>query len=375
MFDNLFSTTPDTQITSVSGRLTRTCIGGFLALAFGVGSLASPLVANAKTLAEMKAEYQRPTSVPYPEDNPYSVDKAELGKKLFFDPRLSGNNQLTCAFCHNPSLGWGDGHSLGFGAGMGRLGRRTPTILNLAWSEPLMWDGRFDTLEEQALGPVGAGVEMAQNLETLVAELEEVKGYQVLFNIAFPGTGISLDNIANAIATFERTVISSIAPFDLWVGGDEDAISASAKRGFELFNTKARCSECHSGWNFTDDSLHDIGLPNDAREEKAADGSMIKIEGDIGRGEFFKDNPALQYTFKTPGLRNLPARAPFMHNGSLHSLEDVISHYNTGGYKRPSLSRSMKPLALTDDEAKDIKSFLLTLVSNDPAVTVPILPR
>jgi len=216
---------------------------------------------------------------------------------------------------------------------------------------------------------------MNQGVEELVDELSAVKGYRVLFNIVFPGEGITLDNVAKAIATYERTVVSSIAPFDRWVAGDDDAISDQAKLGFELFNTKARCSSCHSGWNLTDDSFHDIGLPNDKRTVKAPDGTEVEMGPDEGRGAFFKDNPKLRFAFKTPGLRNLPQRAPFMHDGSLHTLMDVIRHYNAGAVKRESLSEEIKPLNLTEGEMKDLESFLLTLVSHEAPTMMPELPR
>lgn len=352
------------------------------AIAFGTtGALAQT------PLAELKKEYERPTETPFPEDNLYTDHKAELGKKLFFEPRLSGHNHFTCAMCHNPSMGWGDGLALGFGEGMNRLGRRTPTILNLAWSESMMWDGRFETLEEQALGPIGASVEMNQPLKDLVPKLQKIKGYVTLFNASFPEDGITLENIAKAIATYERTIVSALAPFDLWVAGDEDAISASAKNGFDLFNDKANCSRCHSGWNFTDDSFHDVGLPitedrkhlhvsdHLASNDHNMDKDVHIHKTDKGRGDIFENNVKMQHAFKTPGLRNLTDRQPFMHDGTLASVRDVIVHYNTGGAKRPSLSDEMKPLNLTESEIDDLVAFLKSAESQDPPVTLPSLPH
>ncbi len=262
-------------------------------------AIAGPV--TGKSRAEWKKEYVRPAETPFPEDNPYSKPKAELGHKLFFDPRLSGNNYISCGTFHNPSFAWGDGLPKGIGNAMTVLGRRTPTILNLAWADSLMWDGRFDTLEEQALGPMAAEVEMNQQMDKVVGELQEVPEYRALFNISFPGSGITIENIAKAIATYERTVVSGVAPFDRWIGGDEEAISASAKRGFDLFNGKANCVACHSGWNFTDGSFHDIGLP----------------DADIGRGNELPNIKMMQHAFKTPTLRNAVERAPYMHDGSL----------------------------------------------------------
>ncbi|WP_282608757.1 cytochrome-c peroxidase [Pelagibius sp. Alg239-R121] len=310
-------------------------------------------------LQKMMELNSRPKSIPFPEDNPYSAEKAELGKMLFFDPRLSGANLISCASCHNPSFGWEDGQPTGAGHGMNRLGRHTPTILNLAWGELFMWDGRMDSLEEQALGPIQAGVEMAQPLDELIAELQGIEGYPVLFEAAFPGEEISGDTIGMAIATYERTVVSNRAPFDLWIDGDENAISESAKRGFVVYNTTANCVSCHSGWNMTDDSFHDIGLASD----------------DVGRAAEMNDMPEFKHAFKTPGLRNIVQRAPYMHDGSLATLSEVIDHYADGFAQRPSLSDEMKPFKLSAAEKQDLIAFLETLTSDDDPVEIPILPN
>jgi len=326
---------------------------------FAVSGVAS--IANAvetKTRAQWKTEYVRPAEIPFPEENPYSKSKADLGRTLFFDPRLSGANYISCATCHNPSFAWGDGLPKGIGHAMTRLGRRTPTILNLAWGELLMWDGRFETLEDQALGPMSAPVEMNQNMEAIVTELSQIPEYRTLFKVNFPGEGITVKNIAKAIATFERTVVSGIAPFDKWIGGDEDAINTAAKRGFDLFNGKANCVACHSGWNFTDDSFHDIGLPDD----------------DIGRGKQVPNVKVMQHAFKTPTLRNVVERAPYMHEGSLKNLHSVVRHYNDGFTKRESLSDQIYKLGLSDKEQADLVAFLKTLSSNDTPTAMPRLP-
>lgn len=217
---------------------------GSIVLALAVSGQAATGDAATKSRSEWKPEFHRPTSVPYPEENPYTREKANLGSKLFFDPRLSGSNSISCASCHNPSFAWGDGLPTGFGHGMTRLGRRTPTILNLAWGELMMWDGRFENLEEQALGPMGADVEMNQDLDAIVSELSHIPGYRTLFKIAFPGDGITLENIAKTIATYERTVVRGVAPFDRWIAGNEKAITEEAKRGFDLFTGKANCVSC-----------------------------------------------------------------------------------------------------------------------------------
>lgn len=308
----------------------------------------------------LKAAYKRPSSIPFPEDNPFTEAKARLGQTLYFDPRLSRSNMQSCASCHNPSFAWGDGLPKGVGDHMKELRRRSPTILNAAWSEILMWDGRFESLEEQALGPIEAGVEMNMPLDDLIEKLSKIEGYAPLFAAAFDGDEeITADKIAMAIATYERTVISGEAPFDRWIKGRGDAISPSAQRGFQLFNGKARCAACHSGWRFTDDSFHDIGLPDD----------------DPGRGAELPGIVKMQHAFKTPGLRNIDQRAPFMHDGSLATLEEVVDHYEHGGRQRPSLSDEMRPLKLTAQDKRDLVAFMKSLTSDDEPVSFVQLPR
>lgn len=306
----------------------------------------------------MKAQYQRPKSVPHPKSNPYTPAKVQLGHQLFFDARLSGPGNVSCATCHNPGLAWGDGQSLGTGWSGNRLGRRTPTILNLAWAEMLFWDGRAESLEEQALGPIQNPEEMAMTLPNLVTTLRDIPGYRSAFAKAFPGEPISPATIGKALATFQRTVVSATAPFDRWIAGEENAIDAAAKRGFVTFNTKARCSSCHGSWRFTDDSFHDIGLPDD----------------DLGRAKVVPGIDLLRHAFKTPTLRNVVERAPYMHNGSKRTLHDVIMHYNGGFERRPSLSADIRRLNLNGSDFEDLIAFLQTLSSADPMVVPPPLP-
>lgn len=326
--------------------------------------LAAPYInaqENGSEIQVLKAQYTRPLDIPYPEDNPYSEAKAELGKMLFFDPRLSASGTQSCATCHNPGLGWEDGMALGTGHGHKKLKRTSPTILNLAWDDLYFWDGRAENLEAQALMPIESSTEMHMTEEDMIGTLNDLKGYSKFFAAAFPEDKgkISKENVAKAIATFERGIVSDVAPFDRWIKGDEVAISESAKRGFVLFNKKANCAACHAGWRFSDSSFHDIGL--DSR--------------DIGRGEFVPQIISMQHAFKTVGLRNIAQRAPYMHNGSLKTLEDVIDHYDHGFIKRDSLSDEIKPLNLTSEEKNDLINFLKTLTSEDPAVTVPVLPK
>ncbi len=188
---------------------------------------------------------------------------------------------------------------------------------------------------------------------------ETVLRYIPPFRAAFPKEGLAPESIAKAIATYERTVVSGRAPFDVWIEGDEKAISEQAKRGFTLFNTKAGCSNCHSGWNFTDDSFHDTGLP----------------DGDIGRGKFFPSVVKMGHAFKTPGLREITRRGPYMHDGSVPSLEAVMDHYNNGGINRLSRSDQIKPLGLSKQEMGELVVFMKTMTSDMAPTAVPILPR
>jgi len=311
------------------------------------------------SIESLKADYRRPNSIPFPKENPYTATKAALGKALYFDTRLSGANLLSCASCHSPAFGWGDGQPKGIGHGMKPLGRRSPSIVNAAFVQVFMWDGRAASLEEQALGPIKTDVEMNMPVEKLIEKLKGVAEYGPMFQAAFPGEEMTLEHIAKAIATYERTVVSGHAPFDAWIDGNEKAISAEAKRGFVLFNAKANCVQCHSGWNFTDDSFHDIGLP----------------DADIGRGKFLPAIVKMQQAFKTPGLREISRRGPYMHNGSVATIEAVIDHYNDGGVNRPSRSAQIKPLGLTKPERADLIAFLNTLTSDMDPTMVPVLPR
>lgn len=305
-----------------------------------------------KDLAALKADYRRPTeAAPVPEDNAPSFAKIRLGWTLFQDRRMSGDETLACVDCHRPELGWQDGLPRARGMGGHSLQRRTPSLLDVAWGETFFWDGRAPSLEAQALMPVQAPDEMNQTLDVLIARLRGIEFYRGLFADAFPqAPDITADNVAKAIAAFERTIASGSTPFDRWIDGDDDAIDAAAKRGFVLFNGKANCAACHSGWRLTDDSFHDIGLPASA---------------DLGRGPVI-GVPLLERAFKTPSLRNVAARAPYMHDGSVGSLRAVVDHYADGIVQRPTLSDDLKRITLTDAERDDLVAFLKTLTLDQP---------
>jgi len=304
--------------------------------------------------------YLRPPTVPAPADNVPNAARIELGKALFFDPRLSGSNWISCATCHNPALGWSDALPTGIGHNGKQLSRATPTILNTAYLPVLMWDGRSGSLEDQALGPVESADEMHQDPDVLVGKLASIPGYRTLFERAYPGQGISKATIAKAIASFERTIVSGEAPFDRWVQGQSDAISASAKRGFELFTNEANCVACHSGFNFTDGSFHNIGVID---------------PGPADNGRFaVKPLKAMRGAFKTPTLRDIALTAPYMRNGIYRTLEEVVEHYVRGGDVRENLSAEIHPLNLSAQDKRDLVEFMLTLTAAPVSVQLPVLP-
>ena len=314
----------------------------------------------AQDITTLKAKYRRPAEIPFPASNPYTPEKAALGKALYFDPRLSGHQNMNCASCHNPSFGWEVPLKGAIGAQNTMLARNAPTILNMAFGDKhYFWDGRAGTLEEQAKGPIQADVEMNMPLDALVKRLAGIPEYKKWFGVVFGSEGITADTIAKSIATFERTVVSGYAPFDAWVDGDESAISDSAKRGFALFNDKANCMACHTGWNFTDNKFHDIGVDTT----------------DIGRAKLDPTNPMAKYAFKTPSLRDITQRAPFMHNGSVADLEAMMAHYVTGGVDRPSRSPQMRAVNLKAEEVADVIEFLKTLTGTKQIVSMPVLPN
>jgi len=332
-----------------------------LAAIFSITALAisaAPSHADA-ALALLKAKYRRPADIPFPAGNPYTPEKAALGKSLFFDPRLSGYQNMNCASCHNPSFGWEVPLKGAIGSQNTMLARKSPTILNRAWGGPYFWDGRAPSLEEQAKGPIQSDVEMNLPLKDAVSRLQKIPEYNKWFDIVFPNDGVTGDTIVAALATYERTVVSGYAPFDSWIDGDDDAISESAKRGFALFNGKARCSGCHTGWNFSDNKFHDTGIAT----------------SDIGRGKIDPDNPKAMYAFKTPSLRDVSQRAPFMHNGSLPDLEAVMVQYTRKAIDRPSRSPYFRLVDLDAEESRDIVEFMKSLTGTKQIVSLPVLPN
>ena len=303
---------------------------------------------------------RRPAEIPFPKDNPYSDAKLQLGRTLFFDPILSGSEVRSCASCHIPGLSWADGRPRAIGERQQPLSLRTPTLLNVAWTPKLGWDGHFRNLEAVAMGPITSAENMNLPEQVLIERLSAIPAYVDAFDAAFGEGDITRRKVELALATFERTIVSSEAPFDRWIGGDETAIGEAAKRGFDLFNGKANCAACHSGWAFTDASFHDIGSAQN---------------NDIGRGKLFPTSVTLRYAFKTPTLRDVARRAPYMHDGSVPTLDAVIDLYDRGGVDRPSRAEEIHPLGLTKDEKADLIAFLHTLNGRPERIAFPELPR
>ncbi len=306
--------------------------------------------------------YEPLPEMKHPADNSWSKEKEELGKMLYFDPRLSGSNWISCATCHNPGLGWGDGLPRAIGHGQKELGRHSPTIINSGYFPLQMWDGRKKTLEEQAVGPIGAAVEMNQDYGELVKELKAISGYVRLFEEVFGKDSITMDNIGKAIATFERSVVSKNAPYDKYWQGNKKAMSKSAVNGMNLFFSKAKCSICHNGPAFTDGNFHNIG---------GQQHGPLKV--DLGRFNESKDDFD-KGAFKTPGLRHVTRSAPYMHDGSEPTLESVIAFYNRGGDVEQNRSPFITPLELTAREEKDLVEFLKALEGEPIMVAIPQLP-
>jgi cytochrome c peroxidase len=287
--------------------------------------------------------------------------KVELGKQLFFDGRLSKNNQVSCAYCHIPGAGFADPHPTSTGVHDQLGSRQAPTILNAAFNPVQFWDGRASSLEEQAMGPIQNPIEMAETAEHLSAKLQAIPGYRRQFREVF-GEDVSLPKIAHAIAAFERTLVSTNSPFDKYAEGDSKAMSEIAIQGLQLFKGKARCMLCHNGANFTDNQFHNLGVPQVGPQKE--DSGRYQVTGQE------RDRGA----FKTPTLRSVIETAPYMHDGVFLTLEDVVEFLDKGGGANPHLSPLMKPLALTDGEKHALVAFLEALTGGSPKIDVPPLP-
>ncbi|TWT94404.1 cytochrome-c peroxidase [Stieleria varia] len=328
-----------------------------------------------------------------PADNPMTRAKIELGRQLYFDTRLSNDNTISCASCHDPSMGYGANTQFGVGVLGQTGGRNSPVSYNRIISTLQFWDGRAASLEEQAVGPIANPIEMGNSHDACIASLKKIPVYTAQFNSVF-SDGVTIDNVGRAIAAFERTLVTGPAPYDYQVQVDQfekvfaddlefldeepelkakyDAfkkaaasapMSESAKRGMKLFAGKANCAACHAGANFSDEQYHNLGVGMDGEKP------------DLGRYEITKEEKD-KGAFKTPTLRNVALSAPYMHDGSQKTLEEVVEWYNKGGHKNPWLSDKMKPLNLTPQEAADVVAFMKEgLTGTFPEVETNRLPE
>jgi cytochrome c peroxidase len=306
--------------------------------------------------------------VPIPEQNLQTPAKTELGKKLFFDRRLSGDGTMSCVTCHDPRQGYSDGLELSLSYPTTRNWRNSPTLLGVAFQRFLFHDGRAKTLEEQALFPIMSPFEMNQNLDFLEEEIRSVPEYVTAFTEVFGDGDVTRERIAMAIASFERTLISRDAPLDRYLSGDTKALSPEALKGYKLFTGKGRCSDCHYDVNLADDRFHALGVPENPEQLKdpriAATRRFVAkvyhfeeyrtLAEDPGRYLITKEQKDWK-AFRTPTLRDIARTAPYMHNGIYATLDQVIEFFNGGGGKG---NIALAPLQLTPEEKGQLKVFL-----------------
>ena len=330
-----------------------------------------------------------PDKPPEPKDNPTTPAKVELGKLLYFDPRLSGDGSTSCATCHDPNHGWAKRRVMSPAYPENKHFRHSPTVLNVAYNTLMFWDGRTVGLEEQAKKPIASPFEMNMNYDLLEERLRAIPEYRRLFKKAFPEDKepITIENIAKAIASFERTVVCNDSPFDLYMRGDKNAMDELQKKGMKLFIGKAGCVQCHNGPNFTDEKFHVTGVP----KHKVEDEALVRItrnfvvsqagfdrpdkfDRDLGRF-FLTKREKDKGSFKTPSLRNVSLTPPYMHNGVFRNLREVVEFYNKGGGDVPNKDKRLKPLGLTEEEKDALVAFLSALTCNTlPQIEEPELP-
>jgi cytochrome c peroxidase len=365
---------------------------GLIIAGFGLGLGG----ARATSPVPQKFQIRIPLGIPadlwemmIPADNPMTEAKVALGRDLYFDKRLSVDNTVSCATCHDPRFAFTDGKPVSEGVGGKKGARNAPTVLNAMFNEEQFWDGRVKTLEEQVLQPLINPVEMAMpSHEAVVAKVRGIPEYAQRFREVFGGPNpVTIENIAKAIAAFERTLLSGDSPFDRFMAGDPKAISEAAKRGWELFKGKARCITCHefnaSSPFFTDFKYHNIGIGMKAtrnfealarqiqqmaqenRLTKEALDRLALTEGFSELGRFLVTRqPKDVGAFKTSPLRDIELTAPYMHDGSLKTLREVIDFYDKGGEPNPNLDGGIVKLNLTEQEKADLEEFLKSLTSD-----------
>ena len=353
----------------------------------GVGSAGQITEVTRELALELGFDVMPPVVMPV--DNPITDAKVELGKMLFFDPRLSGNGQISCATCHQPTLGWGDALDINFGYPNSLHWRNSQTIINSAYWPLLFWAGETKSLESQAKSAwTGA---TGQNIDSMLMEerLAQVPVYVALFSRIF-GPDIPLfDDALRAVAAFEATINTVNAPFDAWISGDESAISESAKRGMQFFVGQANCSSCHGVPLFSDFSFHNLGVPVNEKFATDAERQIAfryqQRKRGIPEAEYraATDDLGLFYVtkldddrgkFRTPFLRDLAYTGPYMHNGTFSSLEQVVQFYNAGGGSHENKDARLVKLGLVSAEVADLVEFLLTLSGDELLMDPHTLP-
>jgi cytochrome c peroxidase len=321
-------------------------------------------------------------NISIPADNPMTRAKIELGRQLYFDERLSSDNTISCASCHDPNQGFGAHTQFGVGVRGQEGGRNSPISHNRILSKEQFWDGRAATLEDQAVGPIANPIEMGNTHEACVACISGIPGYKKQFDKIFKD-GVNIDNVGKALATFERAIVTAPAPYDAYApiaafektfaedlefldeepelkkkydalkaAAAKNPMSESAQRGMALFSKKANCAACHAGANFADEQYHNLGVGMEAEKP------------DLGRFEISKQEKD-KGAFKTPSLRNTALSPPYMHDGSQATLEEVVEWYDKGGHPNKWLSDKMKPLKLTDQEKQDVVAFMVEGLTSD----------
>jgi len=316
-----------------------------LAVALLVGPV-SPLVSQAawRPIVPLGLDLY----MPVPEDNPLTSEKVELGRKLFSDPILSRDKSLACAGCHDPERGFTDGRAVSVGV-FGRVGTRSvPTLVNRAYGSSFFWDGRTSSLEEQVLQPIQDPKELDMTLKDVVERLRHDRKYSELFQAVFGRIPTHVD-LAKALASYVRTILSGDSSFDRYLNGERDALSEREREGLRIFRSKGNCTACHVGPNFTDERFHNTGIA--WRDGELLDPGRFEVTGkEDDRG-----------AFKTPTLREIAQTAPYMHDGSVATLEEVIEFYNRGGNTNLYLDPELRPLHLTAEEKKSLLAFLKSL--------------
>ncbi len=315
-----------------------------------------------------------PETPPFPEHNPHSEAKEELGKQLFFDPRLSRSEQVACASCHDPDLNWADGRRHAFGHNRRQGERNTPSVGNSAWSEHFFWDGRAATLEQQARASLTNPVEMNSDPAAMADRIQALGGYRKQFEAVFSDPEVTPGRIVKAISTYVRTITSRSSDFDDFMRGDRDAMNRNEIKGLHLFRTRAGCMNCHHGKTFSDNDFHNIGLHYFGRKHE-----------DLGRYRVTGD-PEDVGAFKTPGLRDVVHTGPWMHNGIFPTLRGILNMYNHGGARPeprpafeddplfPETSDLLEPLELTDPELRQIEAFLHSISRRARHIDAAALP-